>query len=491
MRLAILGSGPTAAAAALAMVDELDADAGWSLDVLDYGLTRDRVEPVDAAAMHGPARKSMPEREYAFVVPPSFRMASGLEGAVAGSAAFGGWSNVWGATLLPYTDWGLRPWGRLQSEVRNQFAFLEESVPRLDARSGRVLPEFTARPRRWVRGDREVSRGPSLLAVDPLAATQEQGCNECGQCLQGCPADRIWSSRRSFAQLLRHPSVRRVDGVWVHSVEEAATSVQVRLVRPDGGFESRSYDRVLVALGALQTAALALRSGIAEGPVAVRDSRMVLIPFHLDRFAATGTDDPRIALSDGFVLATSVPESPEPDFYAQVYGYSQSFAEQVVERMPLLDRLPGFIRRAGLSRIGVAMSFFDQAESGELVLDRGRADEVTITGDPRAGLSQAGRERADAVLAVAGLRALPVGAAEAPVGLGYHFGASFPMRLNPQARGNRSDAWGRPGGCSRIHLVDTSVFPRVAATPITWTAMANAARIARGAVHMTDAGVSA
>ncbi len=488
MRLAVLGSGPTATAAALALVDELDAQgaSGWSLDILDYGLTPDRIRPEDTVAMHGPARKSMPGREYAFVVPPDFGMASGLEGRVAGSAAFGGWSNVWGGTLLPYTDWGLHPWGDLQDGVRAEFAFLTRFVPRLEAGSGRRLPDFTGRVRRWVRGDREVSRGPSVLAVDPIAATQDLGCNQCGLCLQGCPTDHIWSSRRGILRLATHPAVARVDGVWVESVTESGSSARVRTVSVDGAVDERSYDRVLVGLGALQTAALMLRSGIATEAVVVRDSRMVLVPFHLDRLRPTGSHDPRIALSDGFVLGTGPPDSSEPDFYAQVYGYSPSFEEQVRERIPALNLVPASARRAGLSRIGVAMTFFDQADSGELVLERD-AGGVSITGDPRSSLSGACLARAREVLGVAGLHALPAGAAEASVGLSYHFGGSFPLRRDPMARGNRSDASGRPAGTDRIHLVDSSVIPHVAATPITWTAMANAARIARNAVHLTDA----
>ena len=488
MRIAVLGSGPTAMAAALALVDEWSSqeDDSWSLDIVDFGLTPDRVDPAQASVMHGPARKSMPEREYAFVVPPSFRMSSELEGAVAGSAAFGGWSNVWGATLLPYTDWGLAPWGDLQAAVRAEFGFLERLVPRLDGRSGRRLPEFVGRDRRWVRGDRTVSSGPSILAVDPLAATQDRGCDQCGLCLQGCPTDHIWSSRRAAATLLRHPSVRRRDNVWVHSLEESPTGVRVRVVSATGAVEEHSYDRVLVGLGALQTAALALRSGLAVEPVIVRDSRMVLVPFHLRGLRPTGSPEPRIALSDGFVLATSAPGSPEPDFYAQVYGYSRSFEQQVLERSPLLERVPAALRRSGLGRVGVAMSFFDQADSGELVLERDRHDQVSITGDPRAGLGASCFTRAREALSVAGMIALPAGAAEASVGLGYHFGASFPLRPDPRARGNRSDALGRPSGAERIHLVDTSVFPHVAATPITWTAMANAARIARAVVTTQD-----
>ncbi len=61
-------------------------------------------------------------------------------------------------------------------------------------------------------------------------------------------------------------------------------------------------------------------------------------------------------------------------------------------------------------------------------------------------------------------------------GRGYHSGGTFPMRANPRYR--ETDCLGRPFGFERVHLVDASVFPTIPAGPITFSAMANAVRIA-------------
>jgi choline dehydrogenase-like flavoprotein len=73
---------------------------------------------------------------------------------------------------------------------------------------------------------------------------------------------------------------------------------------------------------------------------------------------------------------------------------------------------------------------------------------------------------------------LPVVQVELP-GRSFHFGGSFPMRKRPK-RGE-SDTLGRPVGLQRVHVIDASVFPSIAATTITFTIMANAYRI--GAEH--------
>jgi choline dehydrogenase-like flavoprotein len=64
----------------------------------------------------------------------------------------------------------------------------------------------------------------------------------------------------------------------------------------------------------------------------------------------------------------------------------------------------------------------------------------------------------------------------APAGRGFHSGGSFPMRERPGPF--ESDALGRPHGLSRVHVVDAAVFPTIPSTTITYTAMANAHRIA-------------
>ena len=61
-------------------------------------------------------------------------------------------------------------------------------------------------------------------------------------------------------------------------------------------------------------------------------------------------------------------------------------------------------------------------------------------------------------------------------GAGAHIGAVFPMRANPGPL--ECDSLGRPHGLERVHVVDASSLTTLAAPTITFTAMANAHRIA-------------
>jgi choline dehydrogenase-like flavoprotein len=69
-------------------------------------------------------------------------------------------------------------------------------------------------------------------------------------------------------------------------------------------------------------------------------------------------------------------------------------------------------------------------------------------------------------------------------GRGFHCGGSFPMSLHPHQ--GETDVLGRPFGWKRIHVVDASVLPSIPATTITFSAMANAHRIACAAARLDD-----
>jgi len=61
-------------------------------------------------------------------------------------------------------------------------------------------------------------------------------------------------------------------------------------------------------------------------------------------------------------------------------------------------------------------------------------------------------------------------------GEGNHVGACLPMRARPS--GLETDLLGRLPGYRRVHVVDASVLPSLPAKTLTYTAMANARRIA-------------
>jgi choline dehydrogenase-like flavoprotein len=95
--------------------------------------------------------------------------------------------------------------------------------------------------------------------------------------------------------------------------------------------------------------------------------------------------------------------------------------------------------------------------------------------DPRPAIRRILRELTGQARALGGLPLAPMLQIAEP-GRGFHNGGSFPMRAEPGDL--ETDSLGRLRGWRHIHLVDASVLPSIPATTITFSAMANAHRIA-------------
>jgi choline dehydrogenase-like flavoprotein len=134
-------------------------------------------------------------------------------------------------------------------------------------------------------------------------------------------------------------------------------------------------------------------------------------------------------------------------------------------------------------RLIVIQGFLHSDDSGRIKVELKRnretaKDRLIVEGAPRPGVKKIIHRVIDKLgKSFRGLGYYPIKqAVEIPLpGRGYHYGGSFPMRAKPGAL--ESDISGRLPGFSRTHVVDASVFPSIAATTITLTAMANAHRI--------------
>ena len=73
----------------------------------------------------------------------------------------------------------------------------------------------------------------------------------------------------------------------------------------------------------------------------------------------------------------------------------------------------------------------------------------------------------------------------AATGKSYHWGGSFPLSNSTESRFS-TDRIGRLQQWRRVHLVDASVLPSLAATTFTLTMMANAHRISSETLRMGD-----
>jgi choline dehydrogenase-like flavoprotein len=523
----IVGSGPAAAGAALALTD-----AGVHVDVVDIGVRLEdgQQSAVDALASLPPALwttddvrriaaqpavsrvRGLPEkRAYGSDFP--FRDVGQLAGIVGidgvnrslVSGAYGGFSNVWGSQVMPFTkstfdtwpvslkemsphyDAVLRhiPFAGQEDDLAEHFPLIADAtpLPQVSPRTHRVLDAY-GRHRAQLR-DAGVTLGRARLAFSASA------CVLCGLCMTGCPLGLVYSAAQTFDALRASGRVRYHGGLLaLDAREEGDRAVLTARELSTGAVHRFEADRLYLACGATGTTRLVASSlGLFGEELTLRESAQFMLPF-VSRHATTDPrDEPTFTLNQ-FNMVVDVDGMDLNLSQLHFYTYNDAF----VDALPAVLRTgPGRpLGRRMLRHLSVALGYLPSWASptlharidrpraaGELPELRVRRDEARWTRNAmlRAVLWRVAQ-------AAPRLDLWPVLPAVnlAAGGKSYHWGGSFPM--GDGATRTSADRLGRVGPWRRVHLVDASVFPNVPATTFTLTIMANAHRIAAESKHL-------
>ncbi len=429
------------------------------------------------------------------------------------SYARGGFSNVWGAGVLPYAENELVDWPVSRTDLAPHFRAVLDVMP-LAGRHDRLAERFPLYTDRLSilrmsqqaesfladleRHSTELAQrgfafGRSRLAVRSHALGDATECVHCGLCLHGCPYGLIYNTASTLRSLISDdPKFHYVSGVIVHRVRQTSDGVAIECADLEGNPRSFVGSRVFLACGALSTTRIVLESlGIYDVPLLLRDSQYFLLPFLRYRAAPMVASEKLHTLCQVF-LRLQRPELGDHAVHLSVYTYNELYRGAALfgsgvsnaHRMtnPLFGRLlviQGHLPCRQSSRIRASLVAGGRGGVSTLRLSASDTDRARRTiGAVRKELFRARRF----------LGAVPVPAMTrvGKAGSGFYAGGSFPMRRDPGRL--ETDALGRLTGFQRMHLVDASVFPSIAGTPVTFTVMANAHRIASEAARHLDVG---
>ncbi len=517
----ILGSGPAAAGAALALGNRQDLE----ITVIDLGLQLEPDRQVMVDTLSSEAPEAWDERMVGAVAGQPVRSKSGglpqkrsygsdfpfrdigqLDGVVpAGgangsviSAAYGGFSSVWGAQVMPFAASVFDTWpvslGEMEPHYRAilgeiHYAAEDDDLARHFPLLGAAqpLPPVTPRTDRvlqaYARHRAAINRLGITIGKARLAFAAD-ACVRCGLCLTGCPYSLIYSAAQTFDKLRKTNRVAYHPGLLALSVGEEGdrASVTAREITT-GQIRRFEADRIYVACGGIGTTRLVASSlGLFDADLEMRESRQFALPF----LSRRGVPDPRGEAQftlNQFNLTVALDDTAYDLSQLHFYPYNPAF----IQAMPaiLQARLAEPARRALLRRLTFALGYLPSWRSPTLSVQvRRPVSDQTL---PELHLSRAATPRNSMLRTVVArlLRSarlldlypvLPM-LRQAAAGKSYHYGGSFPHAPAGSQR-FASDPLGRVAPWQRIHLVDASVFPNVPATTFTLTVMANSHRIA-------------
>jgi choline dehydrogenase-like flavoprotein len=529
----VIGSGPAAAAAVLALSERPEEkitvfDPGTVLDAETQDaisrLSKRRVDDWDEEDVRRVSLQprqlqsdSLPEKriygsDFPFVNKGQLdgvRSEGRVNSAVI-SSAYGGFSNVWGAQVMPFSAATFKRWPFDFSEIEEHYRSvlrhipyagesddLEEWFPLIGTPD--PLPPLAPRTQMVLANydrHRDRLRATGITIGRARLAFLAPECEPCGLCMTGCPRSLIYSASASFDRFRRSGRIDYRSGLLAVRVDqEAHTAIVVARELSSGRTHRFAADRIFVGCGAIGTTRLILGSLASSQPVRLSESAQFVLPM----LSVKPTPDPlkrREFTLNQFNMV--IVRDSEGFDVSQIHFYPFNRAYH--------DGLPDFLRHCGasfvtdqlLSRLTVGLGYLPSWASprvrvaAQVSTAHDELPQISLTLE---GFGEAKPRGKDVPLMLTDVikriwKAAPYldlwpvtplmlwsGGAKS-----YHFGGSFPHASEPGSA--TTDRIGRLARWDRIHLIDGSVFPNVPATTFTLTVMANSHRIACEAMEL-------
>lgn len=467
----VIGSGPTAFAAALGI-----AARGGHPVLMDFGDGTAGARAGFAGTSGVAVKGGADGRDDVFAYPSSL-VAADDGGHLPLSSARGGLSRIWGAGIFMRGDEELAQFGPAEAGVRDGYAHLLAAMPATgctDATSVR-FPWPDDRPvapqsRRFARlaVALQAPAADGVLFGYPRVAldlTTPPGCVRCGQCLSGCPEHLFFDASRRLGEMTSDGAVSWMPGPAL-SLAPRADGVLVETPR-----RTVRAERVYLAAGPVATASVLQRSGLMKREVELEDSAV----FYTAYLNTNGPTDDAYEYASSHLVAFADRLGPG-DFQLAIYEANPEYRRRFREVLKVVPS--GLIPDAMLRRVNAGIGFLAPQVSGRLVVRSVPGGRTWVGRRANPGTCAAARSvvaRVGTRLRANGVRPVPGAVVVPPPGSGYHVGASMPVG------GPVVDHQGRLRDAPAIHVVDASSLPQVWAGSHTFTAMANAHRIARGA----------
>jgi choline dehydrogenase-like flavoprotein len=409
----------------------------------------------------------------------------------------GGFSAVWGAAMMPYSQRDTAAWPVTSRDLAAHYA----AVAKFTGFSGvhddleEIFPLHTEPPAALA-----LSRQAKLL-YDRLAKNRAPlqaagfrfgqarvaakagtgGCVYCGLCMYGCPYGYIFNAEQTVRELEQNPNFTYRPDAYVTRVQENGKVAQVtgydRTTRKPFALAAH---RVYLGAGVVATAKIVLQSlGLYDRPVRLKDSQYYLFPLLLTRSGGDVQHEALHTLSQMFIEIFDEQITPR-SVHLQIYSYSDLIGQAVRQSFGPAKGVMDWLARAMERRLLIVQGYLHSDHSSKIAirLKKGDPDRLEL----RAELSPEVRPMIRQVLRKLRRHGRQFGAWPlspmlqiAEPGRGFHNGSSFPMRQSPGDL--ETDTLGRLPNWRRIHIVDASVLPDVPATQITFSVMANAHRI--------------
>lgn len=414
------------------------------------------------------------------------------------SYALGGFSVGWGAATLPPQKCDLNDWPLEVDEINKYCEIAISDLP-YSARVDGLSLDFKilqANPLALHLNEAEkvildrlnnasilekdkLVFGQSRLLVSPNTTDKFVGCKYCGQCMSGCVYKSIYKASDDILLLSNSGTIDYKPGCLVLEITETGDRVEVKYMDADGRENTREFDRVFLAAGAVNSTRIVLNSlKIFDRKVKLKARGGYVMPVF--SFKKLPIDWPNCNTQPGIFL-----EFKGGRLKHWVHVQISTANELLFQKLKIQPGASGLTARIKRFIAEHVMLMFvnlhsDYAGHYELWL--------TQSAEPSTNCLHSSHHKSSSHLLIFALSAfrllkicwsigcLPLIPFAKNNSGSYHVGSTLPMRAEV-GDNLETDELGRVSAWQRVHIVDTSTFPSLPGTTIGLLTMANAMRI--------------
>ncbi len=399
---------------------------------------------------------------------------------------FGGFSQIWGASVLQTPKAELRKWPVDYEVLKVYFEKVVSVLPyaanssSLDEHFGKPIENsglsISQKDRKCLdQLNRRLSGnfyvGESRLLVHSSGVN---GCQYCGHCMTGCVYKSIFSSSQVIKPLILEGKVNYIGGHTLNRIIEIDNQITLELENINQEkIVMKNYDKVYLGSGAVETTRIIMNSveDLAESEISGRGS--CVIP--LLGFSSRKIEWPSTRTLPGIFIEKY---SPRKNSWSHIQMSNQN--ELVYKAFGYLTSAKfGFFRKYILANLSTLM-INDNYNYGVLYkLKRNELNEHKIN----VNFEKKGSKSIfllnsfiNAIRIGFALRSLPLLPFTKMNSQTYHLGGSFPM-VAKVSELHQTDQLGRLRNFRNLHIIDSSTYPTLPSTTLGLLLTSNAWRI--------------
>jgi choline dehydrogenase-like flavoprotein len=332
--------------------------------------------------------------------------------------------------------------------------------------------------------------GRARVATLSRALGDREACDYLGRCIWGCPTGSLYTPGLTLRECERYDSFEYMPGRYVEAFEfDENRRVRSLVLRTPDGEElpPLPVEMLALAAGTLSSSRIYLESVSRAGgePVELHglmDNRQVLVPFvNLGRIGVRY--EPR-SYQYHQILMTLETDRLRESVHGQITTLTTAEAHPILQTMPVDLRTAAFVFRNVRGALGlVNLNFHDYRRPDCRIAlspdSPGETPTLEVSYTPEAAEDDRIRrtvKRLRRILRRLGCMVAPGTVHVRPMGASVHYAGTLPMSDTPHPGTVSPDC--RSHDFENLYVVDGSTFPFLPAKNITFTLMANAARVA-------------